>query len=569
MSRTSVRLAALSLLSGLALAVVVWPVAAEEWWEAAAQKTQDEFKAVTDSVSQTVDTLDKAQDKLWEFEQWARANLKGPELQGVLDRVKQAREAIEKHARPLKMFSDHAGKAASAIDALMELKSLADAARQRKGGELGAALHVAATVMEKYGAKVPIIGKAIEVYGQVTKGILDATDQIAQTVEQNRNQGMIGAGTYGGTDNPLWQALVKQYPDIAQGGHTLAPAGVPYVYEPVGVAQGWSLVWDPKAKQWHKVNQPAATVEEIYRERVIAKGHPTPWEIVVLGNHFEALANRRAAAKEALDMWQKANRGLFGALPEAFDAVNGRHDYELSWLTRDPRAFVARYAHDGQFFAKVNAYMAELYREIMARGGDATALEKWARNHGVKLAAAPQGGQAGTAQGQAGPGGTTGQPQTPHPAAATGPVQLSIVFLVDCSGSMSGAKLEAAKRAVAASVAKTNDGKTEWALLTFSNHTVREVIGFTGDPKAIVEAARRLTAGGDTPLTFATYKAITYLVRNAHGKRGRLVVLCDGQDNCPERHSTSREEAMAGLRTIVRVVAPAGGQEAGGGGGQR
>ncbi len=537
---------------GLILAVP----AGAEWWDEAAQKTQDEFKAVQESVSQTVETLDKARDRLWDFEQWARQNLKGAELQGVLERVRQAREAIDKHAQPLKLFSEHSGKVGSALDALMELKSLAEQARQRRGGELAAALHVAATIMEKYGSKVPIVGKAIEIYGQVTKGILDATDKIAKTIEENRNQGMIGVGTYGGTDNPLYQALIKQYPDLA-AGRTFAPGDVPYVYEPIGVSPGWSLIWDPQSKTWHKVNQPAATVAEIYRERVIAKGHPKPWDLVVLANHYDSLTNRRSAAQEAMDLWTRARKALLGPLAEAFDAVNSKHDFELSWLLRDPVAFRAKYVHDLNFHRKINAYMAELRQELAARGGDVKLIDQWAAKHGIALAQAP----TGTGQGQGQQGGQPGQ----QPPPTAGPVELSIVFLVDCSGSMAGAKLEAAKRAVAASVNKTNDGKTEWALLAFGNHTVREIVGFTQDASAVINAAQGLSAGGDTPLTFATYKAIAYLVRNGHGKQGRLVVLCDGQDNCPERNSVSREEAMAGLRTLVRVVTPKAGQ----GGGQK
>ncbi len=133
-----------------------------------------------------------------------------------------------------------------------------------------------------------------------------------------------------------------------------------------------------------------------------------------------------------------------------------------------------------------------------------------------------------------------------------GPVELSILFLVDCSGSMGGSKIEAAKQAVVNSVNQTNDGKTEWALLGFGGGcTCWQVVPFTTDAGAVQSAASGLDAGGGTPLTYAIYKATAYLVKNGHGKTGRLIVLCDGENNCGERAEGGRSEAAAGLRSII------------------
>jgi Mg-chelatase subunit ChlD len=140
------------------------------------------------------------------------------------------------------------------------------------------------------------------------------------------------------------------------------------------------------------------------------------------------------------------------------------------------------------------------------------------------------------------------------PQQTTQPPELSIVFLVDCSGSMAGDKLDAARAAIRSSVGRTDDGKTEWALLGFGSCSFWEEIGFTQTAADVTAAADALSAGGDTPLTFSTYKAITYIARNGRGQARRLIVLCDGQDNCEERGSTTQEDAMDGLRTIVRDV---------------
>lgn len=144
--------------------------------------------------------------------------------------------------------------------------------------------------------------------------------------------------------------------------------------------------------------------------------------------------------------------------------------------------------------------------------------------------------------------------ERPEPLPGAAP-ERSICYLVDVSGSMSGRKLEEAKQAVRLSIAATDDGRTEWALLSFGGCSVDEVHGFTSSAAGIIGAVDGLSAGGDTPMTFAMYKATTYMADEAGGTRSRrLIVLCDGQDNCRERGSVTQEEAMDGLKTIVREM---------------
>ena len=138
--------------------------------------------------------------------------------------------------------------------------------------------------------------------------------------------------------------------------------------------------------------------------------------------------------------------------------------------------------------------------------------------------------------------------------------ELSICFLVDCSGSMDGSKIEAARAAIRSSVGRTDDGRTEWALLGFGSCNLWEEIGFTQTAADVTAAAAGISTGGDTPLTFSMYKALTYVAGEGQGRTRRLIILCDGQDNCEERGSTTQEDAMSGLRTIVKEV-PGGNQQ--------
>ncbi len=129
-------------------------------------------------------------------------------------------------------------------------------------------------------------------------------------------------------------------------------------------------------------------------------------------------------------------------------------------------------------------------------------------------------------------------------------VEISMCFLVDCSGSMDGQKIEQAKAALINAVNQTNDGRHEWALLGFGGScTCWEVASFTTDAATMCSAAKQLRANGSTPLRLATYKATTYLLNNGNAKKGQLIILCDGEDNC---HGNAGQEDPA--RTLIKMT---------------
>jgi Mg-chelatase subunit ChlD len=120
-------------------------------------------------------------------------------------------------------------------------------------------------------------------------------------------------------------------------------------------------------------------------------------------------------------------------------------------------------------------------------------------------------------------------------------VTKSVLFLVDTSGSMSGARIKEAKAAIAKVVrdAAIQDQDWEWAILGFGDHRVREIEEFTKNGSRIIESAEKnLGASGDTPLYYAEAKAVEYLVKQGKAQDGLLIILCDGDDNCiGPRHS--------------------------------
>ncbi len=132
--------------------------------------------------------------------------------------------------------------------------------------------------------------------------------------------------------------------------------------------------------------------------------------------------------------------------------------------------------------------------------------------------------------------------------------ELSILFLVDTSGSMDGSKIAAARAAVKASVDQTNDGKTEWCLVRFGGCSVKVICRFTMDAAKLKAAADLLGAGGDTPLVYGREKALAYLTGRGQGRQGRLVILCDGQNNCTEHGGITQPEASAQLQRLMQEI---------------
>lgn len=130
--------------------------------------------------------------------------------------------------------------------------------------------------------------------------------------------------------------------------------------------------------------------------------------------------------------------------------------------------------------------------------------------------------------------------------------ELSILFLVDCSNSMRGGKLQEAIGSVKQAVDTTNNGNTEWALISFGSCNATTVCGFTRSPGMIQAAADRLSLSGDTPLSFALAKATTYLKTRGRGRSGRLILLADGEDNCRERGAMGPDEAGEAIRPMYR-----------------
>lgn len=500
----------------------------ENWWEPAAQETQDELSTLQSTLSQTLEHLDQASEGLDQFETWVTNNLSGRERQQVLAQIHNTQEALEAHSAPLRIANNRLAQVTSVVDGIMELQELADAAGQRRGGNLAGAMHVIGTLMEDYGAEIPGVGDVVTFYGAAIGNILDATDQIAQTLETNRNQGMFGAGTYLGTDNPLYQALESQFGSDFASQHIFEPAGYPYLYQEIDNDQRtFTLIWDPASQTWTRVSRSPGDMQRLYRSYALAQGHPSPQILTTLANtSFDAAMNRLDAGRAAFDLWTSLNT-VYGNV--AFDQVNRANDYSLSALLDDPELFAARFTHDQSFNRQIQDWMTAMYKAALEAeaaglddGSTAAAIRAWAEKYGIPLPGVTAEEESNaTETPQAQPGG--GQPSA---------VASSIVLLIDASGSMGDdGKMDAAKAAAHNVLSQVGDG-TEVALIVFYDcGDIRVEQDFTGDVDAVLAKVDGISPSGSTPLAAAITFARQYITQNASGSP-RLVVLSDGEETC-------------------------------------
>lgn len=138
-------------------------------------------------------------------------------------------------------------------------------------------------------------------------------------------------------------------------------------------------------------------------------------------------------------------------------------------------------------------------------------------------------------------------------------VENSVLFLMDCSGSMQGEKLEATKAAVQATLAKL-DEKTEVAVMAFNegSWTVTPFLVMT--PAARAATSRKLAglgSGGSTALAAAIRAAGNAVKYRARGKVKRaLVIQSDGEETCGGNPGQATAEVNAIAPEVTIEGAP-------------
>jgi Mg-chelatase subunit ChlD len=143
-------------------------------------------------------------------------------------------------------------------------------------------------------------------------------------------------------------------------------------------------------------------------------------------------------------------------------------------------------------------------------------------------------------------------------AAKSGPAG-SILILLDSSGSMSGARMEAAKSAARTAVRRALDANMETAVFTFSGSSTQPITGraeLTKELGPLEQLIARTTAGGGTPLGAALREASTYLskAKSPSSRTQMIVLLADGGDDTGDIEAVLAELARSGMLVRTQTI---------------
>jgi len=154
-------------------------------------------------------------------------------------------------------------------------------------------------------------------------------------------------------------------------------------------------------------------------------------------------------------------------------------------------------------------------------------------------------------------------PEMPHPC---DPIQTRnyVIFLVDVSTSMSWeaagsggklSKLDKVKAAVPNIIRELSTERNAYALLTYScpdcsTPSTPVLVEFTQDPQVIVDAVQSLQPYGWTPMVAGIDAAYKYAERIPQSAAGNIILLADGQQNCPGGQALARDDIMIEVREI-------------------
>jgi tight adherence protein B len=122
-------------------------------------------------------------------------------------------------------------------------------------------------------------------------------------------------------------------------------------------------------------------------------------------------------------------------------------------------------------------------------------------------------------------------------------VPVGVVLVIDASGSMAGAPIDAAKAAATSFVAQARP-EDRIAVISFAN-TVQVLSGFTNNKDGLNAAIAAIVADGETSFNDAVIQGIAMFDQaNAQDLLGTLIVLTDGDDTVS---TASIDEAIAAV----------------------
>lgn len=382
-------LAAMTLL-GLGSAVPCqagwWPSSSPE--EEAYEQSRDEYKAVHEGVSETKESVEntkKAVDEVVkqldaEIDRLKRAgNAVPPKMKAAAAKLKNAQSTLERSQEILGNFGDYSDKVTAAMDVydeILEVRKRMDADYQTLGA-LGAELDALGSMM-KHADKVPILGQAIAAYGEITVKMVDKLGQVANTIDKNKNQGLIGIGNSDTNEKArIFHEFQRNHPKELTGIN-YEPSTPPYLYVPEDEARGGSSVlWDEENKRFTLVPKDVPAKDIFKMTLLIDKRLSAPDLIMHMDEWKKGGAKRLETGRAMHSFFNKLRRNALTAVSQ----VAREHDDTIFILLRNPKLFEARYVYDRQAHDQLHRDLKAIHDILLAQGDEVSkAQAKQIRN---------------------------------------------------------------------------------------------------------------------------------------------------------------------------------------------
>jgi len=350
------------------------------------EQTDAEFRAVKDGVATAKDKIAEVENNLGLAEEFLKQHpeLAPAERERLLKSLGTARASLSKHAETLDKFGEYSGKVTDALDMVYEVDALRKAI---VSDDLSVQLKTLGEAMKKYGGKVPLIGKALEAYGEVTTGLVDATDRLQKQIVEVRNQGMLGSGTYGGEKDPRYKQLVRQFGKEFAQSSTFAPTFPREVFRPVDKPRSVVLLWDEEEQAWYRLDG-EVPIETVFHDvRTARDDRPTVVQLKHLGENYAQIKRREAMAAAFREYLRQAAAPGLSPRNEALQKAAGAGGVLMA--LQDAERFRARFVYDGKFRSGVLNVLDEMRIELVRQGASAknslAELDALVKRHGVQL----------------------------------------------------------------------------------------------------------------------------------------------------------------------------------------
>jgi hypothetical protein len=359
------------------------------------EQSRDEFKAVQGSAAATKSTLDatkivvdKAEAQLrLNIQQLQRANQPVPEnLKNAAAKFKNARMTLKRSQDLLDNFSVYSGKVTAVTDVYDKVVELRTKMNEDSNlmGNLAGALRGLGTMMVEGSDYIPVIGRAVKVYGEVTIGMVDKLGGVAKTIDSQRNQGQIGRGTHStGERNRIFHEFQRNHPELI--ADVYVPSLPAYLYEPFGSGEGNSVIWDEEARQFSVV--PAdIPARDIFRMTLLLETRLSAADLKILMEHWNASGALHLKAANGLH--KLLNGVRHGPFIDIVSRVDRTTNGFLFRLLQDPDLFAALYVFDPKTRDEMHRSMKAVHDGLVAEGALdlAEKLRGFARKHKLGIA---------------------------------------------------------------------------------------------------------------------------------------------------------------------------------------